>query len=115
MMQALKDSDLARLGVDVAHFFGGGAYIKETRIPKGAALAQHGHDHDHLSYLVSGCVMVTVDGVASFKEGPAAMTIEAGKIHTVQALTDAVWLCVWATDCQDAAEVDGAILGRAAA
>jgi quercetin dioxygenase-like cupin family protein len=112
-MSALKDSDLAALGVGIAHFFGGGAYIKETLIPKGAALAQHGHEHDHLSYLVRGCVMVTVDGVAMFKEGPACLTIEAGKIHTVQALTDALWLCVWATDCTDPERVDDALTGAA--
>jgi len=108
-MSALKDSDLARIGVDVAHFFGGGAYIKETRIPQGTALTQHAHAHDHLSYLVRGTVRVEAGGGSVTLNGPCCLTLFAHEMHAVHALTDAVWLCVWATDCEDAAEVDKAI------
>lgn len=113
-MSALKDSDLASVGVGVAHFFGGGTYVKETEIPADTSLAQHAHDHDHLSYLVRGRVVVTVDGERRELAGPMALTIEAGKVHEVLALTDAVWLCIWATDCTDPERVDDVLTGAAA-
>ncbi|PNG53174.1 MULTISPECIES: cupin domain-containing protein [unclassified Variovorax] len=109
----LKDADLAKAGVGVAHFFGGGAYVKETEIPAGAALAQHAHDHDHLSYLVSGEVRLEVEGHASpmWLRGPCAIEVKAGRTHAVHAVTDAVWLCIWATDCTDPERVDEVLLG----
>lgn len=105
----LTDAQLALAGVGVAHHFGGGAYVKETLIPAGARLAQHAHDHDHLSYLVEGWVVVVVDGVPHDLHAPVCLTIEAGKVHEVQAMTDARWLCVWATECTDPALVDEAV------
>lgn len=107
-------AQLDAAGVGIAHHFGGGSYIKETIIPQGASLAQHGHDHDHLSYLVSGEVVVTVDGVARVVHAPACLKIEAHKIHGVHAVTDAIWLCVWATECTDPARVDDVLTGTAA-
>lgn len=106
---SLTDDQLALAGVGVAHHFGGGAYIKETAIPAGTSLAQHAHDHDHLSYLVSGAVVVVVDGEARAVAAPAALKIEAGKVHEVHAKSDAIWLCVWSTKSVDPATVDQAL------
>ena len=111
MGKALSADVLARLGVDLAHFFGGGVYIKETHIPAGAELAQHAHEFEHLSYLVSGRVLLDVAGKRRMIDGPMALTIEAHKVHAVHALTDARWLCIWRTDCTDPEKVDGEILG----
>lgn len=85
--------------------------MKETEIPAGTSLAQHAHDHDHLSYLARGRVLLTVDGLSRELAGPVGLTIEAGKVHEVHALTDAVWLCIWATECTDPERVDEALLG----
>ncbi|MBT2322520.1 cupin domain-containing protein [Variovorax paradoxus] len=109
--KALKDADLSALGVGISHHFGGGSYVKETHIPEGATLAQHAHDHDHLSFLALGTVEVTVDGVSQEMTGPAAILMKAGKVHSVEAITPAVWLCIWATDCTDPEHVDEALLG----
>lgn len=79
----------------ISHHAAGGVYIKETRIPEGVALVQHRHKFDHLAYLVSGDVLVLVDGNTTKHSGPHCFTIEAGKHHGVRALTDAVWLCIW--------------------
>ena len=94
----------------IAHFFGGGVYVKETRIPAGMVLVQHVHKHDHLSYLASGSVEILVDGQRSVVEGPAGLTIAAGKHHGVKALTDALWLCIHATDCEDEEHVDEVLI-----
>lgn len=81
----------------IAHHFGGGVYVMETRIPAGMRLQQHKHTHDHLSILASGTVDVIVDGVTQHHAAPACVTIAAGKSHEVVSITDAVWFCVWAT------------------
>lgn len=97
-----------QLGVE--HFFGGGVYAKSTMIRAGVILVQHKHAYDHLSYLVSGTVELQVDGVRRELSGPACLTIEAGKHHGVKALTDALWLCIHATDCANHEDVDAALI-----
>ncbi len=109
-MRALPDSVLALAGVGVSHVFGGGAYIKSTNIPAGTSLGQHAHTHDHLSVLVSGSVELTVDGEKQALTGFQILTLVAGKQHQIHAITDAVWLCVWATEETDAQEIDRTIL-----
>lgn len=98
------------VGESIAHHFGGKVYIKETRINAGQILVQHKHAYDHLSYLVSGRASLEVDGGKRLIQGPAAMTIEAGKHHGVTALTDCVWLCIHSTDCTDEDHVDEVLM-----
>ena len=102
-VQSMKD-------VDIKHHFGGGVYIKETRFPAGAEVLQHRHEYEHLAYLVRGRVEVVVDGKRSCFTGPCALTIGAGKHHGVRSKTDTVWLCIHATDCTDADQVDEIII-----
>lgn len=94
------------LGVVVTHHFAGGVYCKETQIPAGVKLTQHRHSFDHLSHLAAGRVRLSVHGVDTEHTAPATLTIAAGKVHEVLALTAATWLCIHATDCTDAAQVD---------
>ena len=94
----------------ISHHFGGGVYVKETAFPAGSVLVQHRHTFEHLSYLVSGTVIVEVDGGQRELTGPACLTIEAHKHHGVKALTDCVWLCIHATDCVDADHVDEVLI-----
>lgn len=110
-MKHLTAEQLRAVGVDVAHHFGGGAYIKETRLPAGTMLGQHAHVHDHLSVLMQGSVRLIVDGVAQEISAPEVLTLSAGRQHEVQALSDALWLCVWGTDETDPALVDAAVSG----
>lgn len=105
----MTDEQLAMAGVVVEHHFGGGAYIKQTHIPAGARLTQHKHAHDHLSYLVAGRVVLSIDGQKFPIDAPQCLTLAAGAEHGVEAVTDAIWLCVWSTDCEDPAKVDEAI------
>lgn len=107
-MKPLNDQELRGFGVGVEHHFGGGVYVKETFIPFHTELRQHAHEHDHLSYLVKGVVELTVDGVTREVLAPACILVEAGKAHSVRAVVDATWLCIWATDCTDPETVDEA-------
>ena len=86
---------------DITHHLAGGVYAKETRIPAGTVLVQHRHTYEHLSVLASGSVEVDVDGERTRHDGPACITIAAGKHHGVKALTDAVWFCIHASDVAD--------------
>lgn len=107
---SLTDKQLDDEGVGISHHFGGGSYIKETHIPRGAKLGQHAHDHDHLSVLVSGAVLLTIDGETDGFDGYKVFTIKAGKKHEIEAMSDSVWLCIWATEETDPELVDQAIL-----
>lgn len=90
----------------VKHHFGGGVYVKETQIPAGYALVQHKHKFEHLSILASGQAVVGEAILA----GPAVVTIEAGRLHRVKALTDCVWLCVHATGVVDVGMIDETLI-----
>lgn len=95
---------------DITHHFGGGVYAKETIVPAGMVLVQHKHEHDHLSILASGTVEVTVDGARKVLIGPACLKIQAGTHHGIKALTDVVWYCIHATDCDDPEKVDEVLI-----
>ena len=94
----------------IAHFFGGGVYVKETRIPADMRLTQHVHAHDHLSILASGTVIVTVDGSKIELSAPACLTVVAGKSHEVVSITDAVWYCIHASDETDSRNIDKVLI-----
>jgi quercetin dioxygenase-like cupin family protein len=97
-------------GVGIEHFFGGGAYVKLVNIPAGMLVMQHTHPHDHLSFLVSGKVLLEVEGESQVVEGFKVLTIKAGKPHSVTAITPTVWACIWGTDDTDPDTVDDTIL-----
>lgn len=104
------NQNFAEHGVQVDHVFLPGQYTKVCRIPSGLKLTQHSHLFDHGSILVSGSVMVEVDGVGELMTGPAGRVIEAGKAHSVTALTDVVWLCQHQTDETDPDRIDGSLV-----
>lgn len=111
----LDAEDLAEQGIHVEHHFcgtepGPKPYIKETHIPSGMFLGQHMHRHDHLSVLVKGCVRMWIDGLPQDLLAPRVLLLKAGSSHAVEAITDAVWLCVWNTEDTNPETVDQTIL-----
>lgn len=100
---------------NISHHFIGqdqakGVYAKELRIPAGFRLVSHSHTYDHLAILASGIVRLSVDDRHQLLTGPEAVTIKAGEVHTLRAITAAVWFCIHPTDETDADKVDEAIL-----
>ena len=80
-------------------FHGGGdegIFVVETIAKAGWALASHEHTHSHLSVLVSGIADVTVNGKTERMTGYQMISIPANTVHKVVAITDIVWLCLWA-------------------
>jgi mannose-6-phosphate isomerase-like protein (cupin superfamily) len=100
------------IGVGVVHHFAGGLYCKETHIPAGVKLMQHKHSFDHLSVLAKGRALVTVDGMSTEYAEGSFLTIVAGKVHEVTALTDVVWGCLHASSCTDPEEIDHELIAK---
>jgi quercetin dioxygenase-like cupin family protein len=99
----------------IGHHFAGGTYLKEMKIRDGACVQQHRHEFDHQSYLVSGCVIVEVDGEQETYYAPRAIPIPAHKQHSVTPVNgDAVWLCIWRTDVTDIDSVDEVLIEKSA-
>ena len=113
MRQSLTDDALAAIGVDIAHHFAPGLYVKASRIAAGTpGLAKHTHDYTHLSILVSGTVKVERAGVEEILTGFHVLTVEAGVPHKVTAITDAIWLCIHATDDTNPNTVDVSLMSK---
>lgn len=74
----------------------GNVFAVETRAPAGYLLESHQHAHSHMSVLVSGTADVTIDGKTERMTGYRLLTVPADTHHSVQAVTDVVWLCLWA-------------------
>ena len=84
-------------------FFGGDeesgkVFVVETKIDAGFIIGSHKHRHAHTSILVSGTADVTIDGVTSRMTGYKLVTIPKDTEHNVLAITDVIWLCLWADD-----------------
>jgi quercetin dioxygenase-like cupin family protein len=84
-------------------FFGGddeagNVFVVETSAEAGYTLESHKHEHSHTSVLVSGTADVTIDGVTARHTGYKLLTVPANTVHKVEAVTDVVWLCLWAGD-----------------
>jgi quercetin dioxygenase-like cupin family protein len=84
--------------VDIQFHDGGdeGVFIVETTAPAGKVLVSHRHDHAHMSVLVSGTADVTIDGRTERMTGYRMVSIPANTQHKVAAVTNVIWLCLWA-------------------
>lgn len=76
----------------------GNVFAVETKASAGYLLESHIHEHSHMSVLVSGVADVTIDGKVQRLNGYSVVTIPRNTQHKVQAVTDIVWLCLWAGD-----------------
>jgi mannose-6-phosphate isomerase-like protein (cupin superfamily) len=74
----------------------GNVFAVETRAEAGYLLESHVHAHSHMSVLVSGVADVTIDGKTERMNGYRLLTVPANTHHCVRAVTDVVWLCLWA-------------------
>jgi quercetin dioxygenase-like cupin family protein len=99
------------MSIDITHHWvADEVYSKRTKIAAGMKLTQHIHPYDHASALISGTVLLEVDGEKREITGPDMLLIRAGKEHSVTALTDVVWHCIHITDDTDPETVDQSIL-----
>jgi quercetin dioxygenase-like cupin family protein len=76
----------------------GNVFAVETIAEAGYVLESHEHTHSHMSVLVSGTADVTIAGVTERITGYKMVCVPANTVHKVQAVTDIIWLCLWADD-----------------
>ena len=103
-----------RFDVDpqVVNHFSDGLYAKQMVIPKGFTACQHKHHYSHLSILAKGRVIVRTDEYNNEYVAPACIDIKAGINHTIEALEDAVWFCIHATEETDIAKIDEVLIAK---
>ena len=94
------------------HHFSDGLYAKEMHIPQGFIAGTHAHSFSHLSMLAKGRVKVTTDDYNCEYTAPACIEIKAGIHHMIEALEDAVWFCIHATEEKDPEQVDRVLIER---
>lgn len=94
----------------VVHHFAAGVYAKQMQLPAGHYAVKHTHDYDHLSILAKGEVVVMVDEEATVYAAPACINIKAGQEHRIEAISDAVWFCIHATDETDPDKIDEVLI-----
>jgi quercetin dioxygenase-like cupin family protein len=85
----------------------GGVVVREYKIAKGSYLRSHAHPHDHLSVLLSGEAILTVDGKSKTLKGPCMVEIKGGIEHMLTAVTDCAWDCLWSLEHADEAVMRG--------
>ena len=98
------------VGCSIRHHWLSRGYMKDTLIPQGVELVQHSHTFDHVSVLLSGCVVVKVEGEVHRYTAPAGIMITANRAHSVLAMEESVWLCIHKTDETDVGKIDESIV-----
>ena len=103
-------------GIEVSHFMpddGSGVYLKGIFIPAGKMVKNHSHTFTHKSFLAFGEVAIVCDGGQPTKVfGPTALTIKQGIQHEINAITDAYWVCIHATDELDPEKIDHSLVDQ---
>ena len=94
------------------HYFSDGLYAKEMHIPKGYAAGMHKHEYSHLSILSKGRVFVRTDEYNKEYVAPACINLQAGINHTIEALEDATWFCIHATEETDINKIDEVLIQK---
>ena len=87
--------------INTSHHFNSGVYAREMHLPKGWQAESHKHNIDHMSILASGKVLLTVDENQSEHTAPCVLTVQAGKVHSIYAVEEAIWFCIHATEETD--------------
>lgn len=94
----------------IKHHFCHHTYAKEMRLDAGNSVETHKHIYDHFALLGAGRAAVEIDGNVTVHDGPSILTVKAGKMHRITAISDITWYCVHATDETDPEKVDAVLI-----
>ena len=96
------------------HTFTDGIYVRQMSMKKGSAVIGKIHRHNHIWFLLTGCISVadehnTVDHIA-----PCYVEAPAGSKRVIYAHEDSIWVNVHAnpTDTQDLEELENLIIAK---
>ena len=94
--------------------FSNNVCVMQMKLPAGCKAESHVHTYDHLSYLVSGEVLIHTPGNPVLRRiAPCAIEIKANLAHEITAIKDTVWLCIHGTEETDPAHIDEVLIKRA--
>lgn len=82
-------------GCTVVRHSSKGVDARQTFIPAGVMLDQHVHEFPHLAIIGRGSARLTADGATSTLTAGDCVEIKAGVRHSVMAVTDVTWFCIW--------------------
>lgn len=94
----------------IIHHFSDGLYAKEMTLPKGYEACTHSHAFSHLSILAKGRVIVETDDKMQEFSAPSCIEIKAHVHHRIEALEDAKWFCIHATEETDVSKIDEVLI-----
>jgi quercetin dioxygenase-like cupin family protein len=72
----------------------------------------HKHEYSHLSILSKGRVIVRTDEYNKEYTAPACIDMKAGINHTIEALENATWFCIHATEETDINKIDEVLIEK---
>ena len=64
--------------------------MAQFKLAKGCALPEHGHPHEQTGLLLSGRIIITIDGVDHTAEPGDSWSIGADVLHSARALEDSI-------------------------
>ena len=96
------------------HTFAHGVYVREMKVKKEMVIVGKIHQHDHISFLLSGKLLVaTENGVKEF-EGPCYFKATAGTKRVGYVVEDAIWINIHPnpTDTEDLKILEEKIIAK---
>jgi quercetin dioxygenase-like cupin family protein len=84
----------------------GNIYAKQMLLPKGSGTVGHSHEHDHMTLLAKGRLVVIVGDTETEYVAPAAILVKAKEHHALVALEETVAYCI-----HDVSQIDADDLG----
>ena len=98
--------------IEVRHIFTDGVYAKRVSMQAGDSFSKHRHSFDHLSIVAKGMISVKCEGEETIYSSGDDVCISAGVEHEIEAITNAVWFCIHATDEKDPDNIDHVLTGE---
>ena len=81
--------------------YGDKTLMTEFKLEKGKQLPMHDHPHEQTGYLVSGRIVLTIDGEAQDMKPGDAWVIEGGIMHGAQIVEDSIAIEVFSPVRED--------------
>ncbi len=81
--------------------YGEKTLLVEFRSKKGAILAEHSHPHEQIGYLISGRIVLTIDGERNLPEPGDSWCIHGDVPHSGETVEDAVVIEVFSPVRED--------------
>lgn len=88
---------LPQLDLPLTHRFAPGVYMREISMPAGSFVIGHEHRTEHLNVILSGTVLVSLDGVVGQIVGPCTFVSKPGVRKVLFNLTDVLWATIHPT------------------